>query len=735
MEGRPLSLYVRQIPSLHGGISQQSPLVRSSEQLEQQTNAWSSLADGLRRRAPTEQVARLFATAPANAHIHVINRDTTERYVVVTANGGFKIFDIATGAEQPFEAPGGLSYLDGVTDYGADLSAFTVADYTFYTNRKKVCAMGAVGDDLVPQTDYFIRLNGAIGLDENGVPFAPGAAYQYKPNLPTGALAGTVQRFDKLPETATEGTVYKIQGDETSDYASYYVVRRGGVWDESVVKPGLVNAIDATTMPHALVRGADGVFRFAPFSWAPRSCGDTETSPNPGFIGRPIWKVLRYQNRLAFLSDENVVMSNAGDFGCFWRESQRDVLDSDVIEVSPTSTKVSLFKDASESVDGILLTSDQTQFSLSNGELGLSPSSLAIRPTTSYAVNIRAGLAALGSEVYFASENNGWANIYEYTRLSGADSTTAGDITGHVPRFIPAGVHAIIPSDEQKALFVLSSGAKSKVFVYQFFWTSNDEKAQSAWHEWDLGDGVEIVTGAYLGGYLQLCVKRENGLFLERIDLQSGARPASSAAQVFLDRRGQATGTYVSATNRTEIVLGYVPDQSRFRLVRSDAFGGNRHTLVDPTTYQWVAPTVVSIPGSEIAGPMIYGEAFETSFTFSTQFMRNPKGEAVTTGKLILTTFKVSYSDTAFFKTVVSPYGVASTTGAILPAFLSKFTGRVLGSASFKTITPAFHTGSYAFMVGGQNTLATIKIANDTHVASTFTAAEWEGKYHNRARF
>ncbi len=739
MEGWNVSNYAHPIPSLHGGISQQSALVRSPEQLESQINAWSSLADGLTKRAPTEHVTRLFETAPANAHIHKISRDGQERYLVVTANNTFRIFDLATGEEQPFEEIGNsLSYLSGVTDYRSEISLATMADYTFVVNRNSVCELGAIGDDLNDQANYFIHLNKTIGLDENGMPFAPGTAYQYPPNPTTsGVLSGTYQSLaalEKAVPTPVEGSVYKIQGDETSDFNSYYVRRSGGVWDEKCVKPGLINAIKAETMPHALVRGADGVFRFAPFSWAPRTCGDTETNANPGFIGRTIRKVVRYQNRLSFIYDENVVLSGASDFGNFWRTSQQDYLDSDVVDLGVASTGVCTLKDAVEGNDGMILTSDQNQFSLSQGELGLTAMSFAIRPTTNYVVNTRAGLTALGSEVYFAVENNGWANIREYTRLSGVDANTAADITAHVPRYIPAGVHALIAADEINALFVLTEGAKNKAFVYQFYWSSPDEKAQAAWHEWDFGVGSEVVSGAYLGGYLNLCIKRGGSLFLERVDLRSGAHPESSEHQVFIDRRHETTGTYVTAINRTELQLAYAPVQSRFRIVRGDAFGGQRHTLVDPTTYQWISPTKVSVPGAVLSGPLLYGEAYEMSFQFSTQFMQNAKGEAVQTGHLILRSWTVSFSDTAYFKTLVSPYGGDPIIGEVVPSKLSQFTGRTLGANSFHLNTPSLHTGSFRFMVGGKNTLATVKIANDTHAASTFVAAAWEGFYNGQSR-
>lgn len=734
-----MSLVTRSLPSLHGGVSQQSPLVRSPDQLESQTNGWPSIAFGLSKRAPTEVVARLMETAPTNAHVHTINRDTTEQYVAIVADGQIKVFDSQTGQQIPVAAPGGWDYLTGIADYSEDISAFTVADYTFISNRKKVCAMAPLGADTQPDEAYQIWLNRRIGTDANGDPYGPGARYQYPPNPAGGVITGTVQRFDKLPPVKegdtppAEGAIYRVQGDETGGFMSYYVVRRGGVWEECV-KPGLVNAIDYRTMPHALVREADGTFTFAPFSWAPRRVGDTDINPNPGFIGRPIRKVFFYQNRLAFLYDENCVLSGVGDFGNFWRMSQTDYLDSDVIDVGATSTRVSPLLDATAHNEGILLTSDQTQFSLTNGELGLTAASIAIRPTTNYTVNIKAGLAPLGSEIYFAVENSGWAKIMEYTRLAGADATTAADVTAHCAQYIPAGVHALIPADDLSAIFALTHGAPHRIYCYNFYWASSDEKVQSAWHEWDLGEGATVVSGAYLGGSLFLTVKRNDGLWLEKINLQQAASPAETVNQIHLDRRATVTGQFVSTSNQTRFVLPYRPNKDRFQMVRGSGFTARPETLIDPSTYVWEMDNIVLVPGLETAGPVVIGEGYVFSFEFSTQFMRTQRGEAITTGRTTLRTFSLSFSNTAYFKTSVAPYGVNPNVQEVLPAKTAQFTSKTLGAQHFRLNTPSYSTGTHRFQVYGQNVTTRIRVINDTYAASTFIGAEWEANYYNRAR-
>lgn len=727
-----MSLVTDTLPALFNGVSQQSPEVRSKDQLEDLVNGWASIADGVSKRAPTEHVAKLLDSAPSNAYIHTINRDATEQYVVIVAGGVIRVFDL-NGTEYTVNAPGGWDYLSGIGDYGTQVSLFTVADYTFVVNRTRECQLSPLADELARTRDYYLWLNRSYGTDENGVPYGPGYPYQYALPAGNGFLFSSVQSFDKLPDTAADGEVWLVKGDETTRFVSYYVRKNGNVWDETVF-PGEEHVPNALTMPHGLVREGDNTFTFAPFSWAPRRVGDGKSNPDPGFQGRRIQKVFFYQNRLCFLYDENVIMSCVGDFGNFWRSTVLDYLDSDVIDTSPTTTKVALLQDAAAFNDGIILTSDQTQFSMTNGEAGVSAESIAIKPVTNYSVNIRAGLAELGSEVYYATEQAGWASIREYTHDSSTDALSAANITGHVPRYIPAGVHRIVPADDLNALFVLTSGANTSVYVYQFYWVSDQEKAQSAWHRWDMG--APVVSAAYLRGCLYVLMARGDGLCLEKIDLTSGAKPTQTGHQVYVDRRAVlVASSYNSASDRTVFTLPYSPEQGPYRLIVGEAWSTQEMRLLDPSTYEWIGPNQVQVPGNWTGGAFIGGTAYTFRLQFSQQYARKRDGSAVNTGRLQLRTWTVSYKDTAYFQTQVAPYGDAYGTdyADVIPSKLMSFTGRVVGDSDLILNRPSFHTGTYSFQVQGNSKQATIAIENDSHVGSTFISAEWEGFYWNRA--
>ena len=723
-----MSLRSRVLPALYNGVSQQPPILRSPDQTEDELNTWASLADGVGKRPPTEHLANL-GNISDSAFVHHINRDVTERYIVVIDGGAIRVFDQVTGEQKPVSAPGGLGYLEG-----GKFRAVTVADYTFIVNTEKVCKLASLGYDTTPDPDYYRWPNRNLtGGDFDGFAGAiarivAGDRFQYQTNPAGGAYAGEVPSIEKLPENATTGTLYKVSGSVETGFTSFYVRRNGAVWDETVA-PGLVNALDATTLPHCLVREADGTFSFAPFSWAPRRVGDEHTNPPPTFINRTIRDVFFYQNRLAFLVDENVVFSCAGDFGNFWRNTVLDYVKSDVVDVAVATKNVALLNYAVPMNTGILAFADQTQFSITNGEDGLTPESVAIQPVMHYEVNIGVRPVQIGTEVYFCGDQNGSSIVWEYTKQEDAEALAAAEITAHVPEYIPSGLKRLIAAPNLKALFALTGGAD--VFVYQFYWNAN-EKVQSAWRKWSLGGNV--ISGEYLDGYLYLLIRRTDGVCLERVHLEASAKPAEQLHQVYLDRRVAITGTYYPEQNKTMFRLPYNADTSRFRLIRGKTHPSRPGSLVDPSSYQWDGQNTLFVPGDETV-QMTGGEAYVMRLTFSRQFPLDYQGRPVTTGRLQLRTFTVYFTDTAFFRTEVSPYGAAVVPDIeeIVPAKIADFTGKVVGSADLILNRPILHTGSYSFQVYGDAAQATVTLTNDTHVGSTFVSAEWEGFYFNRA--
>ena len=137
-----MALVSRTIPNLVQGISQQPEVLRLSSQATTQENGFSSVVEGLKKRPPTNYLAKLSNTTPNNAYIHTINRDVSERYLIQITNGAIAVYTTAGVSKTVTMQTGAVNYLTS-TDPKGDFVAMTVADYTFILHKKKVTAMAS----------------------------------------------------------------------------------------------------------------------------------------------------------------------------------------------------------------------------------------------------------------------------------------------------------------------------------------------------------------------------------------------------------------------------------------------------------------------------------------------------------------------------------------------------------------------------------------------------------------
>ena len=94
-----MALINTSVPNLIQGVSQQPDATRFDGQCEEQENALSSVAEGLKKRPNTRHIARLLTSAiSSNAKVHFINRSDDEKYVAIH-DGSLRIFNLDTGVE------------------------------------------------------------------------------------------------------------------------------------------------------------------------------------------------------------------------------------------------------------------------------------------------------------------------------------------------------------------------------------------------------------------------------------------------------------------------------------------------------------------------------------------------------------------------------------------------------------------------------------------------------------
>lgn len=771
------------IPNLVNGVSQQPSTLRLASQAELQENGLSTVSQGLKKRPPTRHIKRLGAPITGSAFVHTINRDTSERYEVVITNGDLKVYDM-NGNEKTVSFPNGKGYLSAadpatafrastVADYTfivnrnvavqksttktparpyealvtvknglysksytVTINGVTVANYM--TPSGTVAADGPlIQTDAIAQQLYSqmaANLTGAgwyVGL-VGSVIYVSNTLSNFTINTTDGynngallSLKGTTQRFSDLPANAAfDGFTIKVVGDASTNSDDYYVkFERGtigmGVWRETVA-PNVSDGFVSSTMPMSLVRNADGTFTCSTLTWSKRTSGDEESAPDPSFVGRKIQDIFFYRNRLGFLSDEAVILSEAGEFFNFYPTTVITLLDSDPIDVSASHTKVSLLNFAVPFNKKLVLFSSQTQFSLDSGDI-LTPKTVSIKPTTEFECSSTAAPVGVGNNIYFTVPKGNFEGVREYFIANTTDTEDAADVTGHVPKYLPKGVYKIAAALNEDFLALLTSSERNVVYTYKFYW-NNNEKLQSAWSKWVFPAGDQILSAAFIESNLFLVINRADGLYLERLSVAIGgdAYP-DEPYTVHLDRKVVVTPTVFDGTNTT-LPLEWTPSDGEYIAVVADGQSKKAGVLLK------VSPAG-KVTGDYRGVKLIVGRKYLFRYKFSPLMIRQNQGngqKADTVGRLQVRKMAVNYSDTGYFQAKVTPFG--------RDTYTYTYTGKTLGVPSADLGAIGIEDGQFSFPVLSQNTTVDIELSSDSPMPCAFMSADWEGYYVRRSQ-
>ncbi len=145
-----MPLITSSIPNLINGVSQQPPALRLASQAEEVVNCMSSPVEGLKKRPPLNNVARLFIENKSTVRpfVHMVSRTNDINYIIIIQDGAIKVANLDGTLVTP-ATPDGVSYLD-VTGHPSEMfRVASIADYTFIVNKEKTVAMSS---DLSPTT-------------------------------------------------------------------------------------------------------------------------------------------------------------------------------------------------------------------------------------------------------------------------------------------------------------------------------------------------------------------------------------------------------------------------------------------------------------------------------------------------------------------------------------------------------------------------------------------------------
>ena len=598
-------------------------------------------------------------------------------------------------------------------------------------------------------------------------------------NADITAIFDKVQAFTELPTIAPSNYQVTIEGDPTNAFDDFHVSfapKSGtfgeGTWSETV-KPGDKYKIDINTMPHLLVALPDGTFFFGPAngstqsgsingvawevkipSWGERIAGDTETAPDPSFIGNPINDIFIYKNRLGFLADENVILSRVRSLFDFFPETVTAVLDSDPIDVVASNNRVSILKYAVPYQDELILFSSQYQFRFNAAETVLTPATAQITVLTQFEIdtNVRPQLA--GGGIIFCQANGDFSQFREFSVRGAGTALTADaqDLTGYVSAYVPSSVFKITVNDTSNALFALShkTGFKDRIYVYKYFLRSGSggvERAQSSWSHWTFAGADEILQVLCIRETLFCLMRYGTKVFLEKIPVQdrSPEPPSGSPYPLLLDRRVSTTnetptamrvasGTYNANANTTTWTLPFAAAAT------TQAWSGFHTTFNGGVLLSTITSgSTITASGNWAGAPIFFGESYEFRYRFTKFKLYKEIGGGKAAANVERTQVrhaKLRYHETAYFDIEVTAErrdtAVYKFDGTVLASRISQ-----IGSALPNGYDPdddRYKEGVFSVPIMSRGERCNVEIKNDTPHPCKFSTCEWVALITGKAR-
>lgn len=813
----------RAIPTLLRGISQSSDALKQPDHAEIQDNADSNPVLGLTKRSGSQFLSTISSSTLGNVHIQTINRDVNEQYVAIFSNGDVKVYEL-DGTEKTVNKPDGTTYLN-TSNPRSVIKTVTIADFTFVVNTSITPVMDSALSNsasnitqaivfitqATADTTYSVTVDG-VTVSDNTAGNNPLSTDTVAADLGGGLNAGltgftivrngpvlhikkndgsnfsidgtdtqgntkmtiikdTVQQFTDLPNVSPNGYVVEIVGDEGTNFDNYYVkfvTNNGnafeeGQWQETV-EAGIPFKYNYDTMPHVLIRQADGNFRFARVDgdsynvtvdgittsytlpkWGERVVGDVVSAPDPSFIGQKINNVFFFRNRLGFLAADNVILSTVSEFFNFFPETVISVLDTEPIDVAASHTKVAILKHAVTMGEKLILFSEQTQFVLSSSADNLTPSTANVLVQTEFESNTAAQPVGSGSSIYFLTKKGTFAGIREYILTGNQQIQDAANTTIHVPKLIPSGIFKMAVSNNQDILVLLGTENPNKLYVNRWLYGEGFTKALNAWFTYTLNSNRSILNIDFIGTDLIMVIEEANGVTLEKIPFETGFTESNAEFEYHLDHKvtESTNGVSVAYNSSTDITTFTVPYRVRSnmnivgRYLASNETStfidtqGNTQTLkagqvLKTTNLVDGSTSTITAAGDFTNSKFIIGEPYEMHYRFSKQRLTGPNANEFISGRLQIHHFYIKYEDSGFFQVEVTPENRDTS--------LHKFTGRLLGAASASVGLINLDTGTFKVPVMSKSDRVNIDIKNNTFLPTLLASAEYEGVFHMRSR-
>ena len=688
-------------------------------------------------------------------------------------------------------------YLRGAT--ADDIELLTLNDYTYVLNKSKVVSMTADKTDALPNEAFIViyitaynskyeviingvtvsfttaqdssagdsdatvivaglvsAINGAGGDAASCVASAvgPGIHVTLVTSIKVSggpqenamfAFTDKITDISRLPVQCKDGFKVKVVNSENvladdmwvQFTASNNQASGPGAWEESN-EPEITYKFDPLTMPHQLVRQADGSFKFDPIAWENRDVGDELSNPTPSFVGSTIRNMFFFRNRFGFLSGGEIIMSKAASFYDFWAGSAQSAVPDDPIDISASSTKPVFLNYVKTISAGLVIFSDTEQFLLSTDSDILSPTTAKVNTLSAYECDTNIEAVNMGTSVGFLSKTPLYSRLFEIANISTTDPPTTFNTTGIVPELVPSTVDNIAGSP---GMSMISLGTTGNNTLYQYrFYQATDKRVASTWYKWNLTG--TLIDQFFDTSTFYAIVSDGTNVSVNSIDLRQASEtgfltlPTGEKTDVCMDMwNSNPYRTYNTTTEKTRVFLPFTHITGKTLTVvalggyiqgtlgASDASVG---AILYPTVGGSAGSEYVDIDGDYRGKNLIIGYIYTMTVEIPKLYYNKKQAESSIndyTSDLIIHRIKVATGLSGPVKYNVNLTGIPNRTQTV----------SVVQPATYALNDVAMTADSiHEVPVYQRNENVSLSIVGDTPLPISLLGMTWEGKYNNK---
>ena len=613
------------------------------------------------------------------------------------------------------------------------------------------------------------------GSAADGVNFLGGAV-----NENMSVIGQKAQDISRLPAMNKDGYVAQISNAADLDTDDYYVkfeadngTSGAGSYNECV-RPNnfssnsdtMVAGLDPATMPHALINNRNGTFTFTKLDfaskgntenyWKNREVGDDTSNPFPTFVGSTIQEMFFHRNRLGFVSGEQIVMSQPGQYFNLFIVSAISASDDNPIDITVSDVKPAFINHILPIQKGIMMFSDNGQFLLFTESDIFSPKTVRLKKISSYECDATIQPVDLGTSVLFTSNVSAYARAFEATILDQSTPPNILEQTRVVPEFLPKD---ITKSTNSTSIGITTYGKKGDSAIYHYkYYNAGEKREQSAWYTWTLTGTMQHML--YTGGSFFAVTFHDGAYKLCRYEYVTDATsdrtyvlgtgtvgsPLETSRQfeAHLDNMTIATNVAGSAQTttapeKTVLTIPYTPanttDLFMVGLSGNDSDGNSIAGTVRAADAVGTNSVTFNNINLHSAAKVAVGYKYTSTIELPTYYFNAGQNAYDTNGELRISgiNFELGVGGPMEFH-LTSPYEYIDASGNVTKDIddYVQFESGILSNSSVFDKPPADLARSVRVPIQRKNEKYTLQIKVPDPFSTAIISGSWDGNYSNK---